>query len=115
MPSAARFRLERADCEKTTASVQDYWAIKLQKFSKYGWVMLGLFTFRSRRKEELEKLLSEDEDLLKMLVEQTVQQLLEAEMEEALQAGKGERTGERLGFRSGYYNRTLITRVGTII
>ena len=65
-------------------------------------------------KEELKKLLSEDEDLLKMLVEQTVQQVLEAEMEEALQAGKGERTGERLGYRSGYYNRTLITRVGKI-
>lgn len=65
-------------------------------------------------REELKKLLSEDEDLLKMLVEQTVQQVLEAEMEEALQAGKGERTGERLGYRSGYYNRTLITRVGKI-
>src|SRR4028119_2514720 len=56
----------------------------------------------------------EDEDLLKVLVEQTVQQVLEAEMEEALQAGKGERTAGRLGYRSGYYNRTLTTRVGKI-
>jgi putative transposase len=65
-------------------------------------------------REELKKLLSEDEDLLKMVVEQTVQQVLEAEMEETLQASKGERTGERLGYRSGYYNRTLITQVGKI-
>lgn len=65
-------------------------------------------------REELKQLLSEDQDLLKMLVERTVQQVLEAEMDEALQAGKGERTGERLGYRSGYYSRTLITRVGKI-
>jgi putative transposase len=54
------------------------------------------------------------QDLLKVLVEQTVQQVLEAEMDDALQAGKGERTAGRLGYRSGYYNRTLITRVGKI-
>ena len=65
-------------------------------------------------KEELKQLLMEDEDLLKVLVEQTVQQVLEAEMDDALQAGKGERTAGRLGYRSGYYNRTLITRVGKI-
>lgn len=65
-------------------------------------------------KEELKQLLKEDEDLLKVLVEQTVQQVLEAEMDDALQAGKGERTAGRLGYRSGYYNRTLITRVGKI-
>ena len=65
-------------------------------------------------KEELKQLLIEDEDLLKVLVEQTVQQVLEAEMDDALQAGKGERTAGRLGYRSGYYNRRLITRVGKI-
>ncbi len=35
-------------------------------------------------------------------------------MEEALQAGKSERTERRLGYRAGYYNRTLITRVGKV-
>jgi putative transposase len=59
-------------------------------------------------------MLSEDGDLLKTIIEQTVQQVLEAEMEEALQAGKGERSEQRLGYRSGYYNRTLVTRVGKI-
>ena len=65
-------------------------------------------------KEELKQLLLEDQDLLKILVEQILQQVLEAEMEAALQAGKGERSADRLGYRSGYYNRMLITRVGKI-
>jgi putative transposase len=64
--------------------------------------------------EELRQMLSEDSDLLKTIIEQTVQQVLEAEMEEALQAGKSERSEHRLGYRSGYYGRTLITRVGKI-
>jgi putative transposase len=66
------------------------------------------------RAEDLRQMLSEDGDLLKTIIEQTVQQVLEAEMEEALQAGKGERSEQRLGYRSGYYNRTLVTRVGKI-
>jgi len=59
-------------------------------------------------------MLAEDGDLLKTIVEQTVQQVLEAEMDEALQAGKSERSEQRMGYRSGYYSRTLITRVGKI-
>src|SRR5512132_2078313 len=35
-------------------------------------------------------------------------------MTEALGAEKGERTAGRLGYRSGYYGRTLITRVGKL-
>ena len=61
--------------------------------------------------EEIRKALSEDRDLLKR-IEETLQQVLEGEMEEALQAGKSERTQTRLGYRAGYYNRTLVTRVG---
>jgi putative transposase len=64
--------------------------------------------------EDLKKLLLEDRDLLKTIVEETLQQVLEAEMDEALQASKGERTASRLGYRAGYYNRMLVTRVGHI-
>jgi transposase-like protein len=39
---------------------------------------------------------------------------MEAEMNEAVAAGKGERTANRVGYRSGYYSRTLITRVGKL-
>src|SRR5690348_15865897 len=35
-------------------------------------------------------------------------------MAEALQAGKRERKASRLGYRSGYYSRTVETRVGKI-
>jgi len=35
-------------------------------------------------------------------------------MTEVLAAEKGERTEGRLGYRSGYYQRALITRVGTL-
>lgn len=66
------------------------------------------------RAEELRRILAEDQDLLKVIVEEVLQQVLEAEMDEALQAGKGERTASRLGYRSGYYSRTLVTRVGKI-
>jgi transposase-like protein len=51
---------------------------------------------------------------VKVIVEETLQQVLEAEMDEALQASKSERTANRLGYRAGYYNRTLVTRVGHI-
>src|SRR3954447_25274453 len=53
-------------------------------------------------------------DWLRDLVEEVVQRVLECEMEEALQAQKGERTTERRGYRSGYYPRTLVTRVGKL-
>jgi putative transposase len=64
--------------------------------------------------EELKRLLAEDRDLLKTIVEETLQQALEAEMAEALQASKSERTSSRLGYRAGYYNRIPVTRMGHI-
>jgi transposase-like protein len=54
------------------------------------------------------------EDFLRPLVQEVIQQVLEAEMDEALGAGKSERTAGRLGYRSGYYNRTLSTRIGKL-
>jgi putative transposase len=53
-------------------------------------------------------------DWLRDLVEEVVQQVLEGEMDEALCAQKGERTPARRGYRSGYYPRTLVTRVGKL-
>ncbi len=43
-----------------------------------------------------------------------VQAALEGEMDEALGAGKWERSEGRQGYRSGYYPRTLVTRVGKL-
>src|ERR1700737_1691241 len=53
-------------------------------------------------------------DYLRTVVEEVVQQILEGEMDETLGAGKSERTASRRGYRSGYYQRTLITRVGKL-
>jgi putative transposase len=63
---------------------------------------------------EVKALLAEDRDFLRPLVEAVLQELLEAEMTEVLGAEKGERTPARLGHRSGYYGRTLVTRVGKL-
>ena len=60
----------------------------------------------------LKEIFAEQEDFLRTLIQQVVQQVLEAEMEEAVGAHKSERTPDRLGYRSGYYSRTLMTRVG---
>src|SRR2546429_6501627 len=59
-------------------------------------------------------LLAGDEEFLRALVRTALEEGLEAEMTEALGAEKGERTAGRLGYRSGYYGRTLITRIGKL-
>ena len=55
-----------------------------------------------------------DEELLRALLRTALQEVLEVEMAEALGAEKGERTSSRLGYRSGYYGRTLVTRIGKL-
>ncbi len=63
---------------------------------------------------DVKALLAEDEEFLRALVRTALQEALEAEMTEALGAEKGERAVGRQGYRSGYYSRTLITRVGKL-
>jgi transposase-like protein len=68
----------------------------------------------SAKKTNWKELMSEQEDFLRPLVRETLQEVLETEMDEALGAEKGERTSNRRGYRSGYYGRTLVTRVGKL-
>ncbi|HEX3522896.1 MAG TPA: IS256 family transposase [Stellaceae bacterium] len=63
---------------------------------------------------ELKELLAEDENFLRAAVQALVQAALEAEMTQAIGAEKGERAETRLTYRSGYYTRSLMTRVGTL-
>ncbi len=63
---------------------------------------------------DVKDLVSEDEEFLRALVRTALQEVLEAEMTEALGAEKGERAAGRQGYRSGYYGRTLITRIGKL-
>src|SRR5690242_18078761 len=61
---------------------------------------------------DVKALVAEDEEFLRALVRAALQEVLEAEMTEAVGAEKGE--AGRHGYRSGYYGRTLITRVGKL-
>jgi putative transposase len=63
---------------------------------------------------DLKGLLARDEDFVRAAVEALIEAALEAEMTEAIGAAKGERSETRLSYRSGYYSRSLITRVGTL-
>ena len=63
---------------------------------------------------DVKALLAGDEEFLRALVRTALQEVLEVEMAEALGAEKGERTAGRLGYRSGYYGRTLVTRIGKL-
>jgi putative transposase len=60
------------------------------------------------------ELFSKSPDGLREIVRAVMQEMLEAEMTDALGAEKGERTAARPGYRSGYYTRTLVTRVGNL-
>jgi hypothetical protein len=62
----------------------------------------------------VKEILLSSPDGLREVIRAVMQEVLEAEMEEALGASKGERTPDRLGYRSGYYGRTLVTRVGKL-
>ena len=68
----------------------------------------------NRTTSEIKAMMAEDGDFLRPIVRTVIQEFLEAEMAEAIGAQKGERVQERLGYRSGYYPRSLITRVGKL-
>src|ERR1043166_6658075 len=63
---------------------------------------------------DIKALLAGDAGFLRAAVKAAIESALEAEMTETLGAAKGERTETRLGYRAGYYQRSLITRVGTL-
>jgi putative transposase len=69
---------------------------------------------RDSAKTDWKAAMAEDPDFMKGLVREVLQQVLEAEMEETLGAAKSQRTEGRSGYRSGYYTRSLVTRVGNI-
>lgn len=64
--------------------------------------------------QQVKELVTEDTQPLRELLQKVMQETLEAEMDKLLGAERYERTGTRTGYRSGYYERTLITRVGPI-
>lgn len=63
---------------------------------------------------DVKALLEQDADFMRAAMQALLQAALEAEMTEAIGAEKSERTAERVSYRSGYYGRSLVTRVGTL-
>src|SRR5271163_4262784 len=63
---------------------------------------------------DVKALLAGDEEFFRALMQTALEEVLEVQMTEALGAEKSERTAGRLGYRSGYYGRTLITRIGKL-
>jgi putative transposase len=66
------------------------------------------------RRIDLQEIFSADKDSFKELLREVLQEVLEQEMTEAIGAEKGERNPGRLAYRSGYYSRSLVTRVGKL-
>jgi putative transposase len=64
--------------------------------------------------QDIKAIIGQDGEFLRPIVHAVIQEFLEAEMAEAVGAEKGERTEGRLSYRSGYYPRSLITRVGKL-
>jgi transposase-like protein len=64
--------------------------------------------------KEIQKVLLDDSDFLRDLVQRNLQQVVATEFEGFLQARPYERTNERQGYRNGSYKRKIKTRVGTI-
>jgi putative transposase len=63
---------------------------------------------------DVKALFGEEKDILKKILREVMQEMLEQEMTDSLGASKSERSVNRLGYRSGYYERSLITRVGKL-
>jgi len=63
---------------------------------------------------DVKALLAADEEFLQALVRTALQEVLEAEMRTPWAPRRGEWAPGRMGYRSGYYDRTLITRIGKL-
>jgi mutator family transposase len=68
----------------------------------------------NRTLKEIKAMMAEDDEFLRPMVRAVIQEFLEAEMAQAVGAEKGERVEGRLSYRSGYYSRSLVTRVGKL-
>jgi len=63
---------------------------------------------------EIQKVLLDDSDFLRELVQNNLQKIIEVEFENYIKALPYERTDTRQGYRNGSYSRKIRTRVGSI-
>ncbi len=64
--------------------------------------------------KEMQKVLLDDADFLRVLVQENLQKIIKTEFENNIQAIPYERTDSRKGYRNGSYSRKINTRVGTL-
>jgi len=64
--------------------------------------------------KEIQKVLLDDADFLRILVQDNLQKIIETEFAHYIQAAPYERTESRKAYRNGRYTRKLKTRVGSI-
>jgi transposase-like protein len=64
--------------------------------------------------KEIQKVLLNDEDFLRSLLQDNLQKILNTEFENYIQALPYERTKKRKGYRNGSYKRQIKTRVGSM-
>ena len=64
--------------------------------------------------KEIQKVLLDDEDFLRSLLQKSLQNYLQVEFDAFIQADRYERSESRRGYRNGSYLRTVKTRVGAI-
>jgi transposase-like protein len=64
--------------------------------------------------KEIQKVLLDDSEFLRNLVQKNIQEILKAEFDDQIRADRYERTESRRGYRNGSYTRKLKTRVGTL-
>jgi putative transposase len=64
--------------------------------------------------KEIQKVLLDDPDFLRTLLQENLQQVIACEFEGFLQAGPYERSQQRQGYRNGSYTHKIRTRIGTI-
>ena len=64
--------------------------------------------------KEIQKVLLDDSDFLRILVQENLQKIITAEFENNIQAAAYERTDTRQGYRNGSYSRKIKTRVGSV-
>jgi putative transposase len=69
----------------------------------------------SAKEQDWREVFRSGPDGFRCLVQQVIQEVLESDMDEAVGAQKSERSETRVGYRSGYYTRTLVTRVGKLV
>jgi len=63
---------------------------------------------------EIQKVLLDDKEFLRDMLEQSIQEILNSEFSDYIGALSYERTDNRKGYRNGSYTRTLNTRVGRL-